>query len=114
MSAPVMSRRWPVDRWISPTTLNNYRNCALRVRLAHLDRVPEPFVCNVFLRKGRIAHDILRSIAFALRRNAAPVDDATVLRMGRLRLPPRSFLREEGRAAGARARLRWVVVGRLY
>src|SRR5690606_36644609 len=114
MSAPAMSRRWPVDRWISPTTLNNYRNCALRVRLAHLDRVPEPFVYNVFLRKGRIAHDILRSIAYALRRNAAPVDDETVLRMARLRLPPQNFPSEDARMADARDILRWVNVGRRY
>lgn len=114
MSAPVVARRWPVDRWISPTTLNNYRNCALRVRLAHLDRVPEPFVYNVFLRKGRIAHDILRSIAYALRRNAAPVDDETVLRMARLRLPPQNFPSEDARMADARDILRWVNVGRRY
>jgi hypothetical protein len=59
--------RWPRDRWISPTALNTYRNCAYRVRLAHIDRVPELPGYHVFLRKGRIACNILRDIAHLLK-----------------------------------------------
>lgn len=106
--------RWPHGRWISPTTLNTYRNCAYRVRLRHLDQVPEPFVYNVFLSKGRIAHEILRSIAYAFRRGQSPVDDAKILEMACLRLPRQNFPSEEQRMMDARDILRWVGVGRRY
>lgn len=106
--------RWPRDRWISPTTLNAYRNCPYRVCLQHIDRIREPFVYNVFLRKGRIAHSALKRIADALARGREPIDDSDVLTMARLRLPPQEFPSEELRMAEAGHIVRWVRVGRRY
>ncbi len=83
--------RWPRDRWISPTALTTYRNCAYRVRLAHIDRVPEPLGYHVFLRKGRITHNILRDIAHLLKRQYPVIDEDEILKRARLRLPPQAF-----------------------
>lgn len=106
--------RWPRDRWISPTVLNNYRNCAYRARLQYVDKVPEPFVYNVFLRKGRIAHHALQRIAQALSRGQEPIGDDEVMQMARIRLPPQEFPSEEARMAEARDIVRWVQVGRTH
>lgn len=106
--------RWPQDRWISPSAINNYRNCAYRVRLQYVDKVPEPFVYNVFLRKGRIAHHALQRIAQALSRGQQPIGDDAVMEMARVRLPPQEFPSEETRLAEAKDIVRWVQVGRSY
>lgn len=106
--------RWPRDRWISPTTLNNYGNCPYRVRLAHIDRVPEPYVYQVFLRKGTIAHDILRDIARMLSRSYPVIDDTEILKRARIRLPPQEFPSAEERESHARQILDWVTYGTRY
>lgn len=115
MSVPVFAGpRWPHDRWISPTTLNNFQNCAFRVRLSHIDRVSEPPGYNVFLAKGRVAHHALRRIADALARGRVPIDDDEVMKMARVFLPRQEFPSEEMRLAESRDIVRWVNVGRRY
>jgi hypothetical protein len=115
MSAvPGSGPRWPRDRWISPTTLNNYRNCPYRVRLRHLDKVPEPYVYDVTLAKGRIAHLALKRIADALCRGQGPIDDAEVMKMARVHLPRQEYPSEEMRMTVARDIVRWVQFGRRY
>lgn len=106
--------RWPQDRWISPTTLNAYGICPYRVRLAHIDRVPEPHVYQVFLRKGTIAHDILRDIARMLARTYPAIDDAEILKRALIRLPPQEFPSGEERDAHARQIVDWVTYGKRY
>lgn len=106
--------RWPRDRWISPTTLNTYGNCPYRVRLTHIDKVPPPPVYNVFLSKGRIAHDILRDIANMLARGYPLIDETGILKRARIRLPWQEFPSGDEREAHARQILDWVTFGMRY
>jgi hypothetical protein len=106
--------RWPRDRWISPTAFSTYWNCAYRVRLAHIDRVPEPPGYHVFLRKGRIAHNILRDIAHLLKSQYPIIEEDKILKRARLRLPPQVFPSEAERELHAKEIVRWVLYGSRY
>lgn len=106
--------RWPADRRISPTTLKNYRNCPYRVRLADIDHIPAPPAYHVHLRKGLIAHDILRDLAHLLKQDRPVIDQEEILRRARLRLPPQVFPSAAEREAHASDIVRWVVYGKRY
>jgi hypothetical protein len=106
--------RWPRDRWISPSTLKNYRTCPYRVRLQDVERVTPPFRYNLNLSKGRIAHLILKRIADALARDRPVIDEAEMLTMARRHLPPQVFPSGDEREAHAREIVRWARYGRSY
>ena len=106
--------RWPADRWISPTALRHYDSCPHRARLKYIDRVPEPPGFNLFLSKGRIAHNLLQYSARRIAQGLPPHDDGTLLRMSIQRLPPREFPSLAERHAHAMDIVRWVRYGLDY
>jgi len=106
--------RWPRDRWISPTILNNYRNCPKHARLQYVDRVPQPWQFQPHLAKGRVAHLALKRIVDALARNQPPIDDQEVEKMASLHLPLPLFPSPEAYHASVRDVVRWVAYGRDY
>lgn len=105
---------WPHDRWISPTILNNYRNCPKRARLQYVDRVAQPWQFRPHLTKGRVAHLALKRIVDALARNQPPIDIPEIEHMARLHLPLREFPSPEEYHASVRDVVRWVAYGRDY
>lgn len=114
MSPPVIARRWPVDRPISPTVLNAYRHCPQRVRLDYLDHVPKPFAFRPALTKGNATHLALKRIADARARNRPTIDNAEVERMARMLLPRQEFPSENEWMAHLNDVSRWVERGRAY
>ncbi len=105
---------WPPDRWISPTVLRNYDMCPHRVRLAYIDAVPEPPGFNLFLSKGRIAHNLLQYSARRISHGQPVHDDGKFLEMAIQRLPPREFPSPAERHAHALEIVRWVRYGLDY
>lgn len=107
-------RRWPPGRWISPTALRHYDRCPRRVRLTYIDAVPEPRRFNLFLSKGRIAHNLLQYSARRISRGQPVHDAGTFLEMAIHRLPPREFPSPEERHEHAMEIVRWVTYGLDY
>lgn len=106
--------RWPADRWISPSVLKAYRDCAQRVRLEYVERVPKPPVTRIDFTKGNAAHIALKQAAERLRRGEEPLTDEQVLARVRLDLPQSGFPSDEEWNAHVRDVLRWVQRGRRY
>ena len=111
---PMGAPRWPHDRWISPSALKIYQNCPKRLRLQYIDAVPRPWAYELNLRKGTIAHNILRDIAYLLRGHYPLIDRSEMLKRAMLRLPPDMFPSPEAREAHARDIVRWVMYGARY
>lgn len=106
--------RWPRDRWISPTVLKTYAQCPKRVRLRHLDDIEPPWRYQVHLRKGTIAHNLLRDIAYQLRGGHPVIDETEIRKRASLRLPRELYPSEEAREASLGDIVRWVAFGRRY
>jgi len=105
---------WPPERWISPTALRQYDHCPRRVRLTYIDQVPEPRGFNLFLAKGRIAHNLLQYSARRISRGQPVHDRDTFLAMAIHRLPPNEFPSPEERHGHAMEIVRWVTYGLDY
>lgn len=105
---------WPPDRWISPTALNHYGTCPRRVRLKHIDRLPEPPGVNLFLTKGRIAHQILQQSAKLIARHRPVLGDEVLSNMVSQRFHPRDFPSNETMESHIADVLRWVRYGLGY
>lgn len=99
---------WPSDGWISPTVLKHYAQCPHRVRLEYIDRIPEPFVYNLHLIKGRIAHEILRQCARLVARRQPVFCEETLNRMVGQRFHPRDFPSIDAMNRHIADVLRWV------
>lgn len=106
--------RWPVDSWISPTALHTYDQCPRRARFKYIDKVPEASSFNLFLLKGRIAHNLLQYSATRISRREPVHDGDRFLKMAIQRLPPREFPSSEAREAHALDIVRWVAYGLDY
>lgn len=106
--------RWPRDRWISPTVLKMYAQCPKRVRLRHLDDIEPPWRYQVHLRKGTIAHNLLRDIAYLMRGGHPVVDEGEIRKRASLRLPRELYPSDESREAALSDIVRWVGFGRRY
>lgn len=106
--------RWPHDRWISPTVLKSYRDCARQVRLKHIDRLPETPVTRIDYTKGNATHIALKQAAERLRRGEEPLSDEQVLDKVRRDLPRSGFPSDEEWESHVRDVMRWVRRGRHY
>lgn len=105
---------WPPDRWITPTALKQYGTCPRRVRLQYVDRRPEPPASNLFLTKGRIAHQILQQSARLIARRQPPLDPPALAEMASRRLHRSMFPSEEARQSELAEIVRWVRFGLEY
>lgn len=115
MSAPeAPSPRWPHDRWISPTVLKAYRDCARQVRFRYIDRVTMPPITRIDFTKGNAAHIALKQAAERLKRGEEPLSDEQVLAKVRKDLPRPGFPSDEEWEAHVREVVRWVRCGRHY
>lgn len=108
------ARSWPPDKWISPTVLKTYRDCAHQVRLQYIDRVPKPPVTRIDFTKGNAAHIALKQAAERLRRGEQPLTDEQVLDKVRRDLPRGGFPSDEEWDAHVREVIRWIRCGRRY
>lgn len=108
---PAQAPAWPPDRWISPTALNHYGMCPRRVRLQYIDRRPEPPRFNLFLTKGRIAHEILRQSAHLIAKQKPVLGDEKLSTMVSQRFDPRNFTSIETMESHIADVLRWVRFG---
>jgi hypothetical protein len=106
--------RWPRDRWISPSVLKVYRNCPKRLRLQYIENIPRPWAYELHLRKGTIAHNILRDIAYLFRGGHPLIGDDVVLQRAVLRMPLELFPSPLERDAHAHDITRWVSNGVRY
>lgn len=106
--------RWPHDRWISPTVLKTYRDCARRVRFQYIDRVTPPPVTRVDFTKGNATHTALKQVAERLKRGEEPLSDEQVLAKVYKDLPRHGFPSDEEWEAHVREVVRWVRRGRRY
>lgn len=102
---------WPPDRNISPTALRHYGTCPHRVRLQYIDCRPEPFVYNLHLLKGRVAHEILQQSAKLIARCMPVLGDEMLRSMVAQRFDPRDFPSIEAMETHIADVLRWVQFG---
>lgn len=105
---------WPPQRWISPSALKSFNNCAHRIRLQYLDQLPQPPVFNLFLNKGNIAHQLLAQSAARIARGESVLDEGTLFDLSIRRLPPWVFPSPEAREGHARDIVRWVQYGQSH
>ena len=109
-----MPRRWPRDRSISVTALENYRRCPMSVRLQYVEKVVAPWRYNLAFNKGRAAHLILKRIADAHTYSREAIDEDEMQRMALLHLPRQNFPTEDEWRRQARDVVRGASYGRRY
>lgn len=94
--------------------LRNYDMCPHRARLKYIDQISEPPGFNLFLSKGRIAHNLLQYSARRISYGQPVHDDGTFLEKAIRRLPPSEFPSPAERHAHAMEIVRWVSFGLDY
>jgi hypothetical protein len=112
--AGIPPAHWPRDRWISPSVLKAYRDCARQVRLKHIERVTAPPISRIDFTKGNATHVALKQAADRLARGEEPPTDEQVLAKVRKDLPREGFPSDEEWHAHVRDVMRWIARGRRY
>ncbi len=105
---------WPVQVALSPTSIKQYVNCPHRVRLSYIERRKAPFVYNLFLEQGRIAHNLLAEIAHRHKHAKPQRSDDELHARAFNGMPKREFPSEDAHEAAAGDILRWVRYGAGY
>lgn len=103
--------RWPPDRWISPSALNNYQICPQKVRF-QLEGRQTPPTYVPFFTKGRAAHVILAACATALRDGREMVPRGTVEERVRRQIPREPYTTTDAWLAEVRDVVDWVERGK--
>jgi hypothetical protein len=110
--AGIPPAHWPRDRWISPSVLKAYRDCARQVRLKHIERVTAPPIPRIDFAKGNATHIALKQAADKLARGEEPLTDEQVLAKVRKDLPREGIPSDEEWHAHVRDVMRWIARGR--
>lgn len=111
---PEQQWRWPNDRNFSPTVLKTYGQCASRVKMQYLQKLPAPEKFVPFFASGNAAHSALSTIAQQLKVGAELITEEQIRNVARFHMPEHEYPSPEYREAEIQKVLKWVARGRAW
>jgi hypothetical protein len=105
---------WPRQVAVSPTAIRHYTNCPHRIRLQYIEKRKSPYVYNLFLDQGNIAHTLLAEVAHRRRNNTAQRSEDEMWHRAFRRLPQHEFPSRAAHESAANEVIAWVRYGTGY
>jgi len=102
---------WPRQVAVSPTAIRHYTTCPHRIRLQYIEKRKSPYVYNLFLDQGNIAHSLLAEIAHRRRTNTTQRSEDEMWDRTMRRLPMHEFPSRAAHESAANEVIRWVRYG---
>lgn len=102
---------WPRQVAISPTAIRHYTTCPHRIRLQYIEKRKSPYVYNLFLDQGNIAHNLLAEVAHRRRNKLAQRSEDEMWDRTFRRLPRNEFPSRVAHESAANDVMGWVRYG---
>lgn len=109
-----VTRRWPHQTAMSPSSLKIYGQCPYRIRLQYIDRIPRPDIFVPFFAIGNATHSALGTIAQQMKAGTSPIGPEQIRILCQLHMPMFQYPSEETWEVEVQKVLRWVDLGRRY